>query len=69
VIAKRPGVPAESIRRWAGTRSRRDGMAGQLVLVHVQAEAVPSLTVCSPIGYRIEGLTIQAVAELLRRLT
>ncbi len=44
-------------------------MAGQLVPVHVLAEAVPSLTVWSPTGYRIEGLTIEAVAELLRRLT
>ncbi len=69
MIAKRLGVSAESMRRWASTRSGRDGMAGQLVPVHVLAEAVPSLTVWSPTGYRIEGLTIEAVAEPLRRLT
>ena len=68
MIAKRLGVSAESIRRWARTRSGRDGMAGGLVPVHVVAEAVRPLTVWSPSGYRVEGLSVAETAELLRRL-
>ena len=67
-IAERLGVSAESIRRWVRTRLARDGMAGGLVPVHVVAEAVRSLTVRSPTGYRVEGLSIAETAELLRRL-
>ena len=67
-IAKRLGVCAESIRRWVGTGAARDGMAGGLVPVHVVAEAVRSLTVWSPTGYRVDGLSVGAAVELLRRL-
>ena len=68
-IAKRLGVCAESIRRWVGTRSARDSRAGALVPVHVVAEAaVTTLTVWSPTGYRVDGLSVGAAAELLRRL-
>src|SRR2546425_13095658 len=67
-IAERLGVSAESIRRWVGTRPARDGMAGGLVPGHVVAEAVRSLTVRSPTGYRVEGLSIAETAALLRRL-
>ena len=61
-IAERLGVSAESIRRWARTRSGRDGMAGGLVPVHVVAEAVRPLTVCSPTSYRVEGLSVEETA-------
>ena len=67
-IAQRLGVSAESIRRWVGTRPVRDGMAGGLVPVHVVAEAVRPLTVWSPTGYRVDGLSVGAAADLLRRL-
>jgi len=68
-IAKRLGVCAESIRRWVGTRSARDSRAGALVPVHVVAEAaVTTLTVWSPTGYRVDGLSVGAAVELLRRL-
>jgi len=67
-IAERLGVSSESIRRWVGTGAARDGMAGGLVPVHVVAEAVRSLTVWSPTGYRVEGLSVEETAALLRRL-
>src|SRR6266446_1446861 len=72
-IAKRLGVCAESIRRWVGTRSARDSRAGGLVPVHVVAHVVAeaagtTLTVWSPTGYRVDGLSVGAAAELLRRL-
>ena len=67
-IAARLGVSAESIRRWVRTRLARDGMAGGLVPVHVVSEAARTLTVWSPSGYRVEGLSIEETAELLRRL-
>ena len=66
-IAERLGVSAESIRRWVFTAPGRGD--GALVPVHVVAEAVaPPLTVWSPTGYRVDGLSVGAAAELLRRL-
>ena len=67
-IAERLGVSAESIRRWAHTRLERDGMQRALVPVQVVAEAGRPLTVWSPTGYRVEGLSVAETAELLRRL-
>lgn len=67
-MAERLGVSSESVRRWVGTRPGRDGMGGGLVPVHVVAEAGRPLTVRSPTGYRVEGLSVEETAELLRRL-
>jgi len=36
--------------------------------VRVIAEAVGRLTIWSPAGYRVDGLSIHAAAELLRSL-
>ena len=66
-IAERLGVSAESIRRWARTEPARDGRGG-LVPVHVVAEAAATITVWSPTGYRVDGLSVEEAAELLRRL-
>ena len=62
-------MSSESIRRWARTEPVRDDIAG-LVPVHVIAEAAPAktLTVWSPAGYGVGGLSVGAAAELLRRL-
>ena len=66
-IAVRLGVSAESIRRWALSKPARNGH-GALVPVHVVAEAAPTLTVWSPSGYRVDGLSVGEAAALLRRL-
>ena len=66
-IAERLGVSAESIRRWALTEPVGDGR-GELVPVQVVAEAATTLTVWSPTGYRVDGLSVGEAAELLRRL-
>ena len=65
-IAERLGVSAESIRRWARPGPARDGRG--LVPVHVVAEAAATITVWSPTGYRVDGLSVEEAAELLRRL-
>ena len=66
-IAERLGVSAESIRRWTVRTPVRDG-GGELVPVRVIAEAAGRLTIWSPAGYRVDGLSIHAAAELLRSL-
>ena len=66
-IAARLGVSAESIRRWALSEPGCNGR-GELVPVQVVAEATPPLTVWSPSGYRVDGLSVGEAAELLRRL-
>jgi hypothetical protein len=38
------------------------------VPVHVVTEAAARLTVWSPAGYRVDGLSLTEVADLLRRL-
>ncbi len=67
-IAERLGVSAESIRRWTvPTRVRHGGR--ELVPVRVVAEAAAGrLTISSLAGYRVDGLSIDEAAELLRRL-
>jgi hypothetical protein len=66
-IAERLGVSAESIRRWAFTEPGRGD--GALVPVQVVAAAAATpLTVWSPTGYRVDGLSVSEAAELLRRL-
>lgn len=67
-IAERLGLSSESIRRWARTGPGCDGVAEGLVPVHVVAETARTLTVWSPTGYRVAGLSVEEVAELLRRL-
>jgi len=66
-IAERLGVSAESIRRWTVRTPVRDG-GSELVPVRVIAEAAGRLTIWSPAGYRVDGLSIHAAAELLRSL-
>ena len=67
-IGERLGVSAESVRRWTvPTRVRNGG--SELVPVRVVAEAAAGrLTISSPAGYRVDGLSIFEAAELLRRL-
>lgn len=70
-IAAATGVSPESIRRWtAGDEPRSTVRA--LVAVEVLAEVVPvpmgTLSVCSPSGYRIDGLTLEQAVVALGRL-
>ena len=67
VIAKQLGVSTESIRRWTVSTPLRNGH--ELVPVRVVTAATASLTVWSPTGYRVDGLSVPEAAELLRRLT
>ena len=66
-IGQRLGVSAESIRRWTVRPPVRDG-GSELVPVRLVAEAAGRLTIWSPAGYRVEGLSIAEAAELLRKL-
>ena len=68
-IAAATGVSAESIRRWTqgfGSDSR------ELVAVDVREDVrlptLASLSVCSPSGYRIDGLTLEQAVAALGRL-
>jgi hypothetical protein len=63
-IAEMLGISAESARRWsAGPK------ATALVAVRVTADdARATLTLVTPAGHRVEGLTVQSAAELVRAL-
>jgi hypothetical protein len=65
-IAERLGVSAESIRRWTDRTPVHNG--GELVPVRVVTEAATALTVWSPTGFHVDGLSVPEAAELLRRL-
>ena len=67
-IAERLGVSAESIRRWAFAEPVRDGNSARVPVHLVAAAAATTLTVWSPTGYRVDGLSVNEAAELLRRL-
>jgi hypothetical protein len=57
------GVPHETARRFAGGRA-----APGFVPVEVIGTASGGLSLVSPDGYRVEGLGVADVAEILRRL-
>lgn len=69
-IAAATGVSPESIRRWMRRGER--STARELVAVEVRAEVAPAamgaLSVCSPSGYRIDGLTFEQAVVALGRL-
>jgi len=70
-IAAATGVSPESIRRWTA-RDEPRSTARELVAVEVRAEVAPAamgaLSVCSPSGYRIDGLTLEQAVVALGRL-
>lgn len=70
-IAAATGVSAESIRRWTARAEPRSKVR-ELVAVEVVAEVAPTptgtLSVCSPSGYRIDGLTLEQAVAALGRL-
>jgi transposase len=72
-IAQSVGVSTESIRRWASSGDARAPEARTAPLVPIVVRdgddrARGEISVCAPGGYRVEGLTVAAAAELLRRL-
>ena len=72
-VAEELGVASETVRRWSA-RSAPATAATALVPVEIVAnEPTPttrsrSLTVVAPGGYRVEGLTVEEAATLLRVL-
>lgn len=70
-IAAATGVSSESIRRWTG-RDELRSIARQLIAVEVREDVTPltvaSLSVSSPSGYRIDGLTLEQAVVVLGRL-
>jgi len=70
-IAAATGVSSESIRRWT-QRDEARTTAREVVAVEIRAEVAPAaigvLSVCSPSGYRIDGLTLEQAVVALGRL-
>jgi hypothetical protein len=70
-IAAVTGVSSESIRRWTRGEEPRS-IVRDLIAVDVHEDvlrpAVGSLSVCSPSGYRIDGLTLEQAVVALGRL-
>jgi transposase-like protein len=65
-LARQVGVPAQTLMRWAAARNERS-----LLLRPVEVlESAPdrSVTIVSPSGLRVEGLTITDVITILRGL-
>ena len=69
-IARSTGVSPESIRRWTmSTVGPSPSRALVPVVVRDHDDGVPGeLVVSAPGGYRVEGLTVESAADLLRRL-
>lgn len=70
-IAAATGVSSESIRRWTqGFESR--SLSRELVAVDVRDDVrlptLGSVSVCSPSGFRIDGLTLEQAVAALGRL-
>jgi len=68
-IAGALGVSPESIRRWTAPPAAGRARALVPIVVREDDDASPRpVTVTSPSGYRVEGLTIASAAALLRAL-
>ena len=72
-IAQSVGVSPESIRRWTTSgampyRSKRRALVPIMVQREHDNVVVDSVIVSAPGGYRVEGLSVAAAADLLRRL-
>jgi hypothetical protein len=68
-IARALGVSPESIRRWTTPTAAGRARALVPIVVRDDDDALPGpVTVTSPHGYRVEGLTLASAAALLRAL-
>ncbi|HVJ11193.1 MAG TPA: hypothetical protein VNC62_06440 [Burkholderiales bacterium] len=65
-IGEELGLPMESVRRWTLTSPKAPAHAA--VPVHVVAEPGGRVSIVSPSGYRLEGLTLQDAVAVLRAL-
>jgi len=63
-IGQALGISAETARRMLSERART-----QLVPVHVVAAPQPTLVLTGPHGVRVEGLSVEQVALVLRALS
>jgi len=67
-IARALGVSPESIRRWTASTVAKQTRALVPIVVHDDDATTGPLTVTSPHGYRVAGLTVASAAALLRAL-
>jgi transposase-like protein len=66
-LARHLGIPAQTLMRWAA--ASRSGRSLSLRPVEVlEAEPVRTMSIVSPSGLRVEGLTIGDVITILRGL-
>ena len=61
------GVTPKTARRWLVRMSAEP--KGRIVPVSVSRARPPGVTVVSPSGFRVEGLSVESAAELLRHLS
>ncbi len=61
------GIAGESVRRWC---ARSDKAAPRMRRVEIVSDdrAEPAVSIVSPTGYRVEGLSLAAAAAMLRML-
>ena len=64
-VAESLGLRTETIRRWCVTRAAQRSPTG---LVPVEVIASDRVAVVSPSGWRVEGLSVEAAARLVRSL-
>lgn len=76
MIARELGMAVQTIQNWLGGKAEREREGGdenrwREVRVEAQTEddgPVERVTLVTPQGYRIEGLQVGEVVEVLRRL-
>lgn len=66
-IGSELGLPMESVRRWSLT-SPKALAPHAAVPVQVVAEPIGVVSIVSPAGFRLEGLSLQDAVSVLRAL-
>jgi transposase-like protein len=67
-LADALGLSVETLMRWSSARGASPTTTDERPLPVVVASPVASLTLVTPGGFRLEGLSVAAAADLLARL-
>ena len=68
LIGRELGIPHETVLRLAAVVGGEEVGAFKRVEVSVGSSSTASLSLTTPSGHRVDGLDVDGVAELLRRL-
>jgi len=68
VVARRLGISATALNKWTCPDNANDGGGFRRIKISTSVEEASKPVLVTPAGYRVEGVTIENIAYLLRML-